>query len=66
MLRSSRLVQLFGLAAIGILLGMAAQAVFGPPSERSAEPPRSFSVPLESPADVASPDRDLRPGGATR
>ena len=54
MMRSRRLVQLFGLAAAGISLGILAQLLFGPPQTRSTEPPRAFSVPLE-PSSTAVP-----------
>jgi hypothetical protein len=47
MLRNSRLGQLARLAAMGIALGVVALFLFGPPSIRSTEPPREFSVPLE-------------------
>lgn len=46
--RNNRLVQLFGLAALGIALGLLAQMIFGPPANRSTEPPRAFSFPLEA------------------
>lgn len=44
--RNNRLLQLVGLTALGVALGLLAQAILGPPEENSSQPRHEFRHPL--------------------